>query len=741
MVGLKNLSIKRKLIAMSLWGVILLAVIVWVMIGATQRKIREKAEGNARAQMENSTSRICLGVYDMVSTQDKLLRITLQRNMAVALDMLKRAGGAAQATEKVSWKAVNQITHDKMEATLPKMTVGNVWLGQNSSRDVATPFVDQVVSLVGGACTVFQKMNSAGDMLRIATSTLTAEGERATGTFIPAVHPDGRRDPVVSAVMKGETHTGRAQAADSWYISMYEPIRGEGAEIIGMIFVGFPMESVSELRNAILNTPVGKTGYVYVLGGEGDQKGSYIISYKGLRDGENIWNAKDSEGKYFIQEIVNRAITSKSGACNFAYYYWKNKDDPAPRRKIVALTYYEPWDWVIGAGAYEDECLDSLNKLNESFDRAKTIEGPVILAVILLTGVLSYVVSRQISIPIGRVSEQLKKMAGGDFSASILKSDKECGDEVGALACAAETLSENMRRMIGDITGGVNTLASSSTALSSISERMSSGTADISTKAAAVAEAARLSSDNVASVAASMEEATTNLGLVTEATEEMSVTVGEIASSSERASNVARKAAEHAHTVSAAMKGLGQEAREIGKVTETITNISSQTNLLALNATIEAARAGEAGKGFAVVANEIKALAQQTAAATEDIKGKIVGVQSATGGAIRDIERIVEVIRQVEEIVGSTAAAIEEQSVVTRDVASNISQASAGVKDTNERVAQSAEAIQSIAMDIEQVNSTINGISRDGDQIRGSAAELSELAGQLREMVGRFKVR
>ncbi|MGD9505789.1 MAG: hypothetical protein AB7W37_12815, partial [Syntrophobacteraceae bacterium] len=115
MTGLKNLSIKRKLIAMSLWGVILLAVIVWIMIGATQRKIREEAEGNARAQMENSTSRICLGVYDMVSTQDKLLRITLQRNMAVALDMLKRAGGAAQAAETVSWKAINQITHDTME--------------------------------------------------------------------------------------------------------------------------------------------------------------------------------------------------------------------------------------------------------------------------------------------------------------------------------------------------------------------------------------------------------------------------------------------------------------------------------------------------------------------------------------------------------------------------------------------------------------------------------------------------
>jgi methyl-accepting chemotaxis protein len=93
--------------------------------------------------------------------------------------------------------------------------------------------------------------------------------------------------------------------------------------------------------------------------------------------------------------------------------------------------------------------------------------------------------------------------------------------------------------------------------------------------------------------------------------------------------------------------------REIGKVTETISEISSQTNLLALNATIEAARAGAAGKGFAVVAGEIKALAQQTATATEDIKNRISGVQNSTSSGIAEIEKISRVIFEVSDIVGS----------------------------------------------------------------------------------------
>jgi methyl-accepting chemotaxis protein len=139
------------------------------------------------------------------------------------------------------------------------------------------------------------------------------------------------------------------------------------------------------------------------------------------------------------------------------------------------------------------------------------------------------------------------------------------------------------------------------------------------------------------------------------------------------------------------------------------------------------------------VANEIKELAQQTAAATEDIKSKISGIQASTGGAMGDIEKIAQVIKDVSEIVSSIAAAIEEQSTVTKDVAANIAQASTGVKDANERVSQTASVSQSIAKDIANVNATVTELVTGGDQVQTSSAELSSLAEQLRERVSLFK--
>ena len=362
------------------------------------------------------------------------------------------------------------------------------------------------------------------------------------------------------------------------------------------------------------------------------------------------------------------------------------------------------------------------------------------LAAIILAAVLGVLITRSITGPMARSSKHLKEMATGDFSITIEEGDKQRKDEIGDLARSIHGLVENMHTMVADINGSVRTLASSSSELTGVSNQMASGVREISEKASMVAAAAEESSSNTNSVATSMEEMTSNLTSVAGATEEMSATIGEIASNSEKARAISTEATQQAQAVSAMMKELGRAAQEIGQVTETITSISAQTNLLALNATIEAARAGAAGKGFAVVANEIKELAQQTAAATEDIKAKIAGIQASTGGAIGDIEKIALVIKQVGEIVATIAVAIEEQSVVTRDVASNIAQASMGVKDSNERVAQTASVSQSIAQDIAQVNATIGEISRSEEQIQVSAGGLSSLAEQLESLVAAFKI-
>lgn len=409
---------------------------------------------------------------------------------------------------------------------------------------------------------------------------------------------------------------------------------------------------------------------------------------------------------------------------------------------------------------------------------------------------LGVLLSRSISRPLVSVVGHLETMSKGDYTVEIETIHVERGDEIGSVAKAVATLSASMRKMVGDLTVNANTVASSATELSAVSVQTAQSVQALSAKTATAAVAAAESSANALSVAAamgqattnltsvasateemsanttdvaaSMEQASANLSSVASATEEMSATIGEIAANSERARSISQQAGEQAASVSALMQQLGDAAQEIGQVTETITDISSQTNLLALNATIEAARAGAAGKGFAVVANEIKELAKQTAAATEDIKTKIGGVQASAGNAISDIEKITAVVAEVGHIVASIATAIEEQAAVTRDVAGNIAQASfgvqeanervnqtatvtrdvadniaqasAGVREANERVNQTAAGAKSMAQDIAGVDTAAAEIRAGGEQVQASAAELSQLAEQLKSLVGQFRV-
>jgi methyl-accepting chemotaxis protein len=351
-----------------------------------------------------------------------------------------------------------------------------------------------------------------------------------------------------------------------------------------------------------------------------------------------------------------------------------------------------------------------------------------------------YIVRSSVGQPVSVLTTRTGEVAKGDLKQDVPSSLRDRKDEVGDLARALQTMTENLRTLLREVSSGVDSLVSSSTTLSAVSSETTSGTRAMADRAATVAAAAEESSANTASVATAMDHAAQSLTSVAGATEEMSATIGEVAQNVARARSISEGATTQAQTVTETMRDLGAAAQEIGKVTETITDISSQTNLLALNATIEAARAGAAGKGFAVVANEIKELARQTAGATEDIRSKIAAVQTSTGGAIADIQKITDVVREVGALVTAIAASIEEQAAVTRDVASNIAQASSGVGEANERVSQTAEVSRSIAQDIATVNASVTGLRHGGDRVKASADELTAIAAQLRTLVGRFTV-
>jgi methyl-accepting chemotaxis protein len=387
-----------------------------------------------------------------------------------------------------------------------------------------------------------------------------------------------------------------------------------------------------------------------------------------------------------------------------------------------------------------DDRADSIRQArSELSTRAAFLLIAFGIAAVVLSAVCGSVLIRDIVKPIEASVVHLEELAGGDIAADTPDSLLSRQDEIGSLAATMQGMALTLRAIVEEMVSGIDVLSSSSTELTANSSTMSTGSRQASEKAHAAATATQEMSESVLSVAAGMEEAATNLSNVSEATGQMTATISEIAVNSEKARSITTEANQQTTRLSDQMNLLGQAAREIGKVTETITEISSQTNLLALNATIEAARAGAAGKGFAVVANEIKELAQQTASSTEDIKGRIAGMQSSAAAGIAAIGGVSETIHQVSDLVSSIAAAIEEQSTVAKDIARNISEASTGVADATRRVSDSSQASGNIAKEIDGVDHAANTIAEGSEQVRASASELSRVADQLRSCISLFK--
>jgi len=386
----------------------------------------------------------------------------------------------------------------------------------------------------------------------------------------------------------------------------------------------------------------------------------------------------------------------------------------------------------------EQEDYEASIAMQDTLNNAKLFRRIFALATLILLSGTLFFVARSIIIPVLAARDMIHDIAEGE--GDLTKRLEVRKDEIGELSGWFNVFVEKLHDIISQIQANLNILNKSTTYLSDLSGGLSSGAESASSRSASVAAAAEQLSSNMTAIAAASEQTSVNVNMVASATEEMSATVNEIAGNTAKARQITLQAVTKTTSASERMDELGGAALEIGRVTETITEISDQTNLLALNATIEAARAGDAGKGFAVVANEIKELAKQTAEATLEIRERIAAIQSSTDLTVSEMSEINVVINEVNDIVSTIATSVEEQSATTREIATNVSQAAIGISEVNENVSQSSSVSREIATEINQVSTLAESLRGDGDSLDKQSGGLSTLSEELSKIVKKFKL-
>jgi methyl-accepting chemotaxis protein len=364
------------------------------------------------------------------------------------------------------------------------------------------------------------------------------------------------------------------------------------------------------------------------------------------------------------------------------------------------------------------------------------IVGALLMSILVVV-FIRWILTRQVAVPLAKISSIAIKVGEGDLRESpAVESRDEVGDLAKAFVDMIQRLSGSMRSVGADAS---QVEATSARTISVAAEMDTSSRAGLS-RAESLSAASTEMSSSLATVASAGEQSSNGIERIAAAIEEMAASVGEIAKSAERSRASAREAVAKVAVSSKSVQELSTASQEITKVVDAIFDIAEQTKLLALNATIEAARAGEAGKGFAVVAGEVKQLAKGTAEASEDIRRRIEAMQKSTTATVEQIRSIEAAVIEVDSLATTIAAAVEEQSATTREIAGNASEASRGMSEVSRMVGQAAATASEVSSDSEALRRDAGASHESAKGTRRTAEELEKLSRSLAEQVGRWKI-
>lgn len=684
---MKKTSLTVRLLVLGLSLTVIPLVVLTLFIryetGQVSGEVRDALVDSGKHQLEIELE----SVMTTINISQRLLLSDVNKVLGVAENALESSGGIQFDVSfgEVTWEAVNQFSGRSQILDLPVARLGTGEVFEPEKRfDVRVPIVDSVGEITGDTATLFQRMNPQGDMLRIATN-VSKEGSRAVGTYIPATNPDGRANPVIKEVLSGRTFRGRAFVVDQWYVTVYKPIKDASGKVTGILYVGTPEGVATDpILDRLAEVTIGKTGYLFILNARGKDAGRYVLSAGRKSDGEVILDARDSDGRAFIQEMVDTALEADAGTFSELRYPWMNPGDLESRDKVALYSYFPDWDWIVAASAYEEEFYEQVEEIEQRFGSMITLLMMAVLILAIFAAVIFIRLTRSVTVPIEGIIAQLSKGSEETSEAAdnVSSSSQELAGGASSQAENLDRISESMKQLEAQV--GENTL---------LVEETLEDTAASDTESREGVKVVR--------------ELVSQMKAASAAVQAMTQVIGEIRDSSE----------------------------SVSKIIGTIDDIAFQTNILALNASVEAARAGDAGAGFAVVAEEVRNLAGRAAGAASET-GRLIqqAVETSHRGstASSEVAQSLELVNRqsttVNEVLEKLAVNIERINKRMETIQGTSQAQNKGITEVTVLVQEANDVTQNNAAGAEETASA-------AEELTAQSVALSEVVEELRSLI------
>ena len=409
MISRLRLSLRLQITVLAVFAAFCATAMVAILVMNNEKLARKAVTDEVLSLAMDRVERSAQRAYNTCAVAQDFIQKSVDTNVNVAREALKRDGGVRVIGGTTAWDAENQFTHEKAHFDLPTWSVGGVTLKGDRTFNYKIPVVDDVNEMGGDAMTLFQRVNEAGDMLRVGTSIKGNDGLRAIGSFIPGVLPTGQVNPLTQTVISGNTFHGRFFVVNAWYVTAYEPIRDNDGKVIGMLFAGVNQSDVSSVKNSLsVSAKSGDHSSISVYYGPN----SGPFSNKALV--EPVGLAKKTEGQWLPK------VQADAASLGPLQTHGLTVTDPETKAQtIVQYVYYKPWDWTLVVAADSRDFMGASETVGKQFQKLLWQSIAAGLLSLALCGMLAYWLSKRITSPMADLSIHLTSNATQVASSAI----------------------------------------------------------------------------------------------------------------------------------------------------------------------------------------------------------------------------------------------------------------------------------------------------------------------------------